>query len=231
MLDGGGGADTLAGSSTGASVFTIDGADAGSLNTAGRIVRFVSGESLRGYGSADTFTFTTGGSLSGSVNGGGGADVLDYSLRTAGVQVNLNLGHATAVAGGVLNVTDVRGSAAADLLVGDALANHLIGNAGRDVLIGGAGGDMLDGYGEDDLLIAGTTSWDEQPEQLLAILAEWGRALPYATRLANLGGLLNDSTVRDDGAADSLAGGLGQDWYWAERAEVLDLERRTELLG
>ena len=56
---------------------------------------------------------------------------------------------------------------------------------------------------------------------LAAILAEWGSTDSYATRIANLMGTLNPSTVHDNGMADNLYGGPGMDWYFAGMADIL----------
>jgi len=64
----------------------------------------------------------------------------------------------------------------------------------------------------DDILIAGSTTFDESQDALSAILAEWTSSNSYSTRVNNLrsgGGAngafaLNGTTVIDDGAADTL---------------------------
>jgi hypothetical protein len=95
---------------------------------------------------------------------------------------------------------------------------------GRDVLIGGSGPSTLHAGPGGDILIGGTTSYDNNAAALGAVLAEWGRTdADYATRIAHLmngGGLngstvLNTSTVHNDGVANSLYGGPGQDWFFA----------------
>ena len=66
--------------------------------------------------------------------------------------------------------------------------DHLDGGGGRDLLTGGRGADRLVGGGGDDILIAGTTAYDGNPAALDAIRAEWGRDLPFATRVAKADG-------------------------------------------
>jgi Ca2+-binding RTX toxin-like protein len=100
----------------------------------------------------------------------------------------------------------------------------------RDLLIGGTGADRLVGNADDDILIAGTTAWDNDAGALCAILEEWSRTdLTYAARVQHLqsGGGLNGAltlnvdpsrgpvTVFDDGAADVLTGSAGRDWFFA----------------
>jgi hypothetical protein len=102
----------------------------------------------------------------------------------------------------------------------------LIGGAGQATLQAGAGGDIL---------IGGTTAYDNNAAALAAILAEWTRTdIGYATRIADLtgttGGLnvingmyffLNASTVHGNGLADNFYGGAGMDWFFAGMADVI----------
>ena len=60
---------------------------------------FAGFENLLGGTASDTFKFSPAGAISGSINGGGGGDWLDYSLFTTPVSVNLATGAATRVAG------------------------------------------------------------------------------------------------------------------------------------
>jgi uncharacterized repeat protein (TIGR01451 family) len=108
-----------------------------------------------------------------------------------------------------------------DVVVGGAGNDKLFGSTGRDLLIGGAGSDQLFGEAHDDILIAGSTTFDESPDALSAILAEWTSSHDYLTRINNLrtgdgasgGFTLDSTTVLDDGAADTLWGLGGQDWF------------------
>ena len=83
----------------------------------------------------------------------------------------------------------------------------------------------------DDILIGGSTNYDigsnsgmtydNQLMALNAVMAEWGSADPYATRLSALAGALNTSTVHDNysggkAVADQLLGNaLANDWFFA----------------
>ena len=51
----------------------------------------------------------------------------------------------------------------------------LSADLGRDLLIGGTGKDTIYGSGNDDILIGGTTSYDNNVVALDAIMKEWGR--------------------------------------------------------
>ncbi|MEJ7637579.1 MAG: hypothetical protein WKF75_06200 [Singulisphaera sp.] len=85
--------------------FDITGFNSGTLNTD---LSFSFVENLRGNTAADAFKFGASGVISGTVNGQGGTDTLDYSARTAAVSVNLLNGTATST-GGVSNIEDVAG--------------------------------------------------------------------------------------------------------------------------
>jgi hypothetical protein len=90
------------------------------------------------------------------------------------------------------------------------------------LLFGGAGSDTLHGGSDDDLLIGGVSTYDENLTALLALQAEWSRTdVDYLTRIGHLNGtvggglngtyLLNSQSVTDDGAQDTLFGHGGQD--------------------
>ena len=59
-------------------------------------VSFNTVENLAGGGGGDTFAFAAGKAVTGTINGGTGADRLDYSAFTAAVRVNRATGAATA---------------------------------------------------------------------------------------------------------------------------------------
>ena len=111
----------------------------------------------------------------------------------------------------------------------------LVGGGGRDVLIGGDGSDRIVGNADDDILIAGSTAFDQQTSAIAGILAEWTSTRSYAERTQNLMGTGSGpafeqrqngnhflqvegpaATVHDDGAADILTGSSGQDWFFAQ---------------
>jgi hypothetical protein len=177
--------DTLTGLNS-ATTWTIN---AGNGGTAGTML-FSSFENLIGGTANDTFKLSGSGSLSGSINGGSGLNVLDYSLYgTPGVTVDLLAGVATAV-GAVSNCNVVVGTAGADTLTGGAGNDVLFGGAGadvlsggdgRDLLFGGTGADQLYGGAGEDILVAGQTSYYVEASKSLnltainAILSEWTR--------------------------------------------------------
>jgi acrosin len=155
-----------------------------------------------------------------TLDGGGGNNTLDYSAYPSadghtGVVVNLATGQATGFAQ-ISGIRNVIGSAFDDVLTGDGSANLLLGGKGADQLDGGDGGDIL---------IGGSSTWYNAAggAALAGFMAEWLRTdVSFDTRIDHLrngGGLngvyrLNAATILDDGAADTLTGGAGQDWFW-----------------
>jgi hypothetical protein len=124
-----------------------------------------------------------------ALDGGGGINTLDYSAYVGNVLVDLPLGVATGLSGGIRHIQNVTGSQGNDLIVGDANANVLVGGTGRNVLIGGGGADRLDASKStgDNLLIGGTTNWDTNLAALQAVMAEWDRPdLGFADRRSDL---------------------------------------------
>jgi Ca2+-binding RTX toxin-like protein len=211
-------------------VWTLSGLNTISVNG----LSFSGFQSLAGGSGADRFVFQSGGGVSGSIDGGGGNNTLDYSPFVGNITVNLALGTATGVGDGISRVENVTGSIGDDLLVGDAQANTLLGGTGRSVIIGGAGADRLAGGGGDNILIGGTTAYDTSPTALAAIMAEWSRTdLSFEKRLADLISSappsralngpygLNKKTVFDDGAANVLTGGGGSDWFFTGQDDTV----------
>jgi hypothetical protein len=160
-----------------------------------------------------------------------GTDTLDFSGALGPVNVNLGRANAQRVFGGTtwlklqsaVTIENVIGTALNDVITGNALANLILGGDGDDIIRGGAGSNvMIGGLGADnirggansDLLIGGATASDNSPGDLLAILAEWSARRSIDLRIGNLTpGLLSPANVPDDGAADTLFGGLGGDWF------------------
>jgi hypothetical protein len=168
-----------------------------------------------------------------SLNGQGGNDTLDYSAFSAGVAVNLSIGAATAVSGGVTGFENAIGGSGDDYLVGNSSNNILIGGpgndtlygfGGRDLLIGGTGADALVGNAGDAILIGGSTTYGNNIQALEAILAEWSRNdETYAVRVSHITGapggvngsnVLTGTTLIDDAAIDALYGTDGADLFF-----------------
>jgi hypothetical protein len=188
-------------------------------------VSFSGVSSLVGGGGNDTFQVGTAGSLGGSINGGGGATTLDYSQYVGNVTVDLPLGVATAIAGGISNIINLNGSQGDDILVGDTHDNIIQGGTGPSLLIGGPGGANITGGPSGNIVISGSTVYDTQPNPLTAyaaIMSEWTSSDGYKVRVRDIRGggglngnvILNPSTVFDDSIADTLTGGTGLNFYF-----------------
>jgi hypothetical protein len=174
----------------------------------------------------DDFQFTPNygheGGLNGVLYGNGGT--LDYSNYHGNVLVDLPLGTATGVAGGVRNIRNVIGSASGnDILVGNGAGNRLTGGQGRNLLIAGSGAGTLVGGPDSDILVGGATPYDKNVAALDAVMAEWGRTdLPYNARVRHIlsgGGLngnvvLNGANVQYNGGGNTLDGGPGLDLFY-----------------
>jgi len=173
------------------------------------------------------------------VYGQAGADVIKTAAQTInGVFTNVSV-PVIFFSGGdndILNLTGSGSNAGTAvpnnvLVGGGGTMDRLIGSQqGRDILIGGAGGQStLQAGNGGDILIGGTTAYDNKAAALAAILAEWSRTdIGYTARMDHLtgkssGGLNGNyllitkmgsaNTVFDNGLADSLQGGSGTDWY------------------
>jgi hypothetical protein len=191
---------------TGANVYSdwiISKANGGKV---GNVV-FVGFQNLVGGSNVDSFRFLTGGSVSGSVDGGAApihqGNWLDYSNLSTAVAVNLQTGAATNVAGGaagkVARIQNVHAGNGGSTLVGNSQGNILIGGTGNDlikggtgrsILIGDAGSDTLVGGSGSDILIGDKTTLDvmttNDQRALMAIMAEWQSVDSYAVRFQDI---------------------------------------------
>jgi hypothetical protein len=153
-------------------------------------------------------------------SGSGLVSTLDYSTYTGDVTVDLPLGSATGFRA-ISGIWNVAGSIGNNILVGDANPNVLVGGTGRNLIIGGKGADQLVGGNLDNILIAGYTLFDQDPNLfgLRAIMDAWLSGDTFDKRVkaigkgvvgkdgkvyALLGGSGKDRTVFDDGARDVL---------------------------
>jgi hypothetical protein len=148
------------------------------------------------------------------IDGGDGVNTLDYTAAGEGVAVNLPLGTATGLTGGIAKIRAVVGSAFDDILVGSG-GNVLAGGDGRDLLVAGASPSSLFGGAGDDLLIAGTTKYDRDPSALEAVRAEWTAAGAYEARTtALLNGWLAAGSVTSNGGGNVPLGGADRDLFF-----------------
>jgi hypothetical protein len=111
------------------------------------------------------------------------------------------------------------------------------GTTGRNLMIAGASSATLMGGTGEDILIGGTTSWDNDPVAIAAIMAEWSRTdIGYRQRMVHIvrgGGLngtyrLNPTTVFGNGKANPIQGKSGRDLFFAD---VLDTTDHDPSLG
>jgi hypothetical protein len=238
VIDGGGGSNKLIGPDT-ANAWLIDRANGGTVNSA---TAYRSIQNLTGGTADDTFVFKNGGSVGGTLDGGGGTNTLRYNQYTGDITVDLALNLASLVDGGapgsLFHVANVVGSIGNSLIVGDASANVLNGGTGRNIIIGGLGSDLITGGGGDNILIGGYSVNDQNLTALNAIFAEWTSADSLSTRKNDIlnGGGLNGhflltpiananhpATVFDDGVVDQLFDGAGLSWFfWNPRNDSIN---------
>jgi hypothetical protein len=155
-----------------------------------------------------------------AIRGVGFSNTLDYSGFTGDVLVDLPLGIATDVSGGISGIQNVNGGIGNNILVGSG-GNVLTGGTGLNLLIAGQSASVLKGGPGDDILVGGTT--DANIAALDAVMAEWSNSgASYGTRVANLltgGGInalavLNASSFHTNGGGNTLDGGAGTDLYY-----------------
>jgi hypothetical protein len=221
-INGGSDTTTLVGAD-GGGIWRITGINEGSLSgtAVDGLVTFGNVQNLIGGSGNNTFIFTDGASISGRLDGGQrGTNMLDLSPYTSTVIVDLQLGLATGVGGGIVDIQNVSGgnggpTGSYNILVGNANgdSNILIGGLGRrNLLIAGTTPGMLIGGDEEDILIGGKTAYDMDLSALLAIMAEWTRTdEDYATRVGNLlngtsSPILDATTVSSNGGGNTLLG-------------------------
>jgi hypothetical protein len=235
-----------------AATWRITGVNAGTLSasTLSSAVSFSGFQNLTGGSGTDSFIINDGQGVSGVIDGGGGGDWLDESAYTKAVTVNLAAGQATGTSG-VKNIQNVIGGAAGNTLTGSATGNILLGGAGtnilqsgsgRSLLIGGAGAATMTGSTNDDLFLAGTTSFAMDQTALASILAEWQRTdRGFQDRLTDLESgttgfnganhLVWGSTVFDNGKSNVITGGAGQNWFFTGNPAGITNPKSTDALG
>jgi hypothetical protein len=222
-VTGGAGPSTLIGPQDIDNTWSITGPNAGTVNG---VVTFSAIDNLTGGDFDDTFKFQTGGSITGVLDGGAGVNTVDYSAFPGNILVDLALGRATLVGFGIERIQNVIGSLGNAILVGDGSGNQLTGGQGRNILIAGASAATLTGGPDDDILVGGNTAYDTNLTALNALMAEWSRNLPYATRVRHIlhgGGLngtvlLNPSTFTANAGGNTLTGAAGIDLFFGSLA-------------
>lgn len=163
-------------------------------------------------------TVSVNGVVSGPFHPTGRVVVLGYGGNDR-IQVSESVRSTAWLAGGAGNDVLLAGGGPSVLLGGNG-NDILASGRGRDLMVGGAGSDTLLGNG-DDILVPGTTSYDTNQSALNAVAREWNSPHTYAQRVLNLSGqftrksarrlngdiFLTNTTVFDDGEADTLAPG------------------------
>ena len=244
MFNGGGGTDALVGPSI-VNTWLLTGPNTGSLNTTFSFKNF---EALTGGTNTDLFKPSSSTVFLGNLSGGSGVDTLDYTTFITAVKVNLTTSIVSQISGTAVLFENGIGGSGNDFLNGNTLANRLeggngndtilglagndalFGGNGRDFIIGGIGADTIDGGADEDLLIGGSTIHDGNQTALGLIFNEWNRTnLGYTGRITNLrngGGLngttkINAASIINDNTIDTMVGGIGSDWFWAQTGGVL----------
>jgi uncharacterized repeat protein (TIGR01451 family) len=130
------------------------------------------------------------------------------------------------------------------VLVGGAGNNSLQGGPESNILISGLGKSTLNGHSGNNIEIGGYTTFDNTSfgsagdVALESVLAEWSSSDSYATRVADISGgppsglnlngsdyFIAGTTVFNNGAADSLYGGTGTNWYFAHTSGASPLDK------
>jgi hypothetical protein len=149
VVNGQGGTNTLVGPN-GNETWHITGTNAGSVGG----VSFSNVQNLIGGTGNDLFVFSNGKGVTGTVNGGGGTNELDYAFYTTAVTVNL-ASHTATGTGGFANIATLVGGTGANKLVGPNATNtwNITSTNGGNVagvtfsafanLIGGTGVDVF----------------------------------------------------------------------------------------
>ena len=174
-----------------------------------------------------------------------GIDTLDFSSLTTAVHLNLgaiaiqtvhsnrtltlNSGSAFENAASGSADDTLQGNSAANVMVGHAGNDNLTGLAGRDMLIGGDGADTVNGGADDDILVAGTTTYDALFSQLNELRTVWIGSDSYSSRITAIttgagvssARLKPGVTVIDDTASDGMNGGIASDWFLRALDDVL----------
>jgi Ca2+-binding RTX toxin-like protein len=108
---------------------------------------------LIGNAGNDTFRMNDGATLLGTINGGGGMNLLDYSNYKTSVSIDLIEGMATGISS-LNSIQNIYGGSANDTLYGNNGENVIKGNGGNDILSGIDGDDtylFTDGFGVDQI--------------------------------------------------------------------------------
>ena len=191
-------------------------------------LNYVGFESVTGGNNADVFTIADGGSVSGTLSGGGGSDTLDYTSHSEPAIVNLAMDTATGVAS-FTSIESLGGSSGADTLIGpDTNNSWSLTGADIGVIAGVAfsgienltGGLLKDTFKFAGGSVSGTVSGngvDVLDYSTSTVGVSVDLTTGVATSAGNVIGILNvkggsgDDTLIGNGGNNSLAGGSGND--------------------
>ena len=178
---------------------------------------------LLGGAGNDTITDTAGNN---TISSGAGDDV----IVTGGGSDVIQSGSGNDLVRAGAGNDSIQGGAGDDILLGGDGNDVILGGEGRDLVIGGLGADRLVGDQEEDILVAGSTAYDNVNQALFSLLDEWTNNTSQTTRRNNIlngtgqaGGyrLVGDDgasqTVFNDNDIDTLTGSQGTDWFFANR--------------
>ncbi|MFO0928640.1 MAG: hypothetical protein U0736_16725 [Gemmataceae bacterium] len=205
--------DTLVGPSSSVT-WTVSGGNAGTVGG----IAFAGFENLTGGGGIDTFAFQSGGSVSGTVHGGTGVNVLDYSALVTPVTVNLQAFSATAVGSFAAIAAVVGGSGSGDSLLGTSTnTTWTVSGANAGSLTGGfaftAIENLTGGGGIDVFVIStgGTVSGTVQGGGGSGDLLAFASSSPVTVNLqagtaTNIGGFAGVERFAGGSGSDTLIG-------------------------
>jgi hypothetical protein len=235
---GGGGNNTLIAADV-PNVWNLTGSNMGSVTGAGTVT-FAGFQNLTGGAATNTFIFSDQAGISGNLDGGG-SGTLDYSAYSSSVVVDLQTATATGVGGSIADMQNVTGGTGGsagtyNILVGNGGNALTGGNGRRNLLIAGLSASTLQGGDDDDILIGGTTAYDQDVAALRAIMDYWSGTLDdYATRVSNLmagNGVpqLGPTTVTSNGGGNALIGGPGLNLYYGNSLDSVDYDSSSGAL-
>ena len=154
----------------------------------GTLMQFKQIENLTGGNNIDRFRIRSTASIPGVLDGGLGDNILDYSLFTTAVVVDLqaatpsstNVSSLTKtfpiIMGGSGNDTLKGSRTRSSVIVGGAGIDSILGGDLGDILVGGLGADSLRGGLGEDILVGGRITFDTDVVGLRSIFLEWTRS-------------------------------------------------------
>ncbi len=214
-----------------ANTWNIPVPDAGTV-AGGVAVTFGEIENLTGGAIDDSFVLADGVGLTGSINGAGGNDSLDYGSYTTAIAVNLQTGAATGLGGTATNIDLLSGGTASDLLTGADAANtwnitaNDLGNIGGSFSFSSienlTGGTLADEFVfGDGVGVTGAINGEVGTDTLnysayttgVAVDLQAGTATGTAgiSNIENATGGSGADSLAGDGNNNSLNGGPGND--------------------